>query len=145
VNGAGADPLFDYLKSEKAGIFGSTDIKWNCEPSPPAQPRTRPRSHPPALPLSSGTAAGGATAAARGAAAVRAPPCLWRGPQGCPPRPWPVAPSPRSLTLSCPRLPPRAPPVSKFLVNKEGDVVGRYAPTTTPGSLEKEIQKLLAA
>jgi glutathione peroxidase len=30
VNGASADPLFDYLKSEKAGIFGSTDIKWNC-------------------------------------------------------------------------------------------------------------------
>jgi glutathione peroxidase-family protein len=30
-------------------------------------------------------------------------------------------------------------------VNKEGEVVGRYAPTTTPASLEKEIQKLLAA
>ncbi|KAI8463516.1 MAG: glutathione peroxidase [Monoraphidium minutum] len=64
VNGASADPLFDYLKSEKAGLFGSQDIKWNF---------------------------------------------------------------------------------SKFLVNKEGEVVGRYAPTTTPGQLEKEIQKLLAA
>jgi len=34
--------------------------------------------------------------------------------------------------------------VSKFLVNKDGTVVGRYAPTTTPASLEKEIEKLLA-
>lgn len=64
VNGPSADPLFNYLKSEKAGIFGSQDIKWNF---------------------------------------------------------------------------------SKFLVNKDGEVVGRYAPTTTPASLEKEIEKLLAA
>lgn len=64
VNGGGADPLFDFLKSEKAGIFGTQDIKWNF---------------------------------------------------------------------------------SKFLVNREGDVVGRYAPTTTPAQLEKEIEKLLAA
>lgn len=63
VNGASADPLFDFLKSEKAGLFGSQDIKWNF---------------------------------------------------------------------------------SKFLVNKDGTVVGRYAPTTTPASLEKEIEKLLA-
>lgn len=64
VNGSSADPLFDYLKSEKGGIFGTQDIKWNF---------------------------------------------------------------------------------SKFLINKEGAVVGRYAPTTTPASLEKEIEKLLAA
>src|ERR1700759_3395293 len=29
VNGANAHPLYDYLKGEKAGIFGSTRIKWN--------------------------------------------------------------------------------------------------------------------
>jgi glutathione peroxidase len=29
VNGASADPLFDFLKNEKAGLFGSKDIKWN--------------------------------------------------------------------------------------------------------------------
>ena len=27
VNGSGAEPLFDWLKNEKAGIFGSKDIK----------------------------------------------------------------------------------------------------------------------
>lgn len=32
---------------------------------------------------------------------------------------------------------------TKFLVNKEGDVVKRYAPTDTPESLEKDIAKLL--
>ena len=29
VNGASADPLFDYLKSAKGGFLGSKDIKWN--------------------------------------------------------------------------------------------------------------------
>ncbi|KAJ6849870.1 putative phospholipid hydroperoxide glutathione peroxidase [Iris pallida] len=33
---------------------------------------------------------------------------------------------------------------TKFLVNKEGRVVDRYAPTTTPLSIEKDIKKLLA-
>lgn len=32
---------------------------------------------------------------------------------------------------------------TKFLVNKKGEVVGRYAPTTTPKKIEKEIQALL--
>ncbi|MBY8823003.1 glutathione peroxidase [Sphingomonas colocasiae] len=29
VNGPGADPLYDYLKSEKPGLLGSKAIKWN--------------------------------------------------------------------------------------------------------------------
>ena len=29
VNGAGASPLFDWLKSEKPGLMGSKAIKWN--------------------------------------------------------------------------------------------------------------------
>ncbi|XP_020526541.1 probable phospholipid hydroperoxide glutathione peroxidase isoform X2 [Amborella trichopoda] len=33
---------------------------------------------------------------------------------------------------------------SKFLVDKEGHVVDRYAPTTSPLSIEKDIKKLLA-
>ena len=33
---------------------------------------------------------------------------------------------------------------TKFLVNKQGHVVSRYAPTTSPANLETEIQKLLA-
>jgi hypothetical protein len=49
-----------------------------------------------------------------------------------------------SLITRPPARPPH-PPVSKFLVSKDGDVVGRYAPTTTPTSLEREIEKLLAA
>ncbi len=32
---------------------------------------------------------------------------------------------------------------TKFLVNKDGDVVSRYAPTKTPESIEKDIVKLL--
>lgn len=32
---------------------------------------------------------------------------------------------------------------TKFLVNKDGDVVKRYSPTDTPESLEKDIAKLL--
>ncbi|KAH9775626.1 putative phospholipid hydroperoxide glutathione peroxidase 6 [Citrus sinensis] len=32
---------------------------------------------------------------------------------------------------------------SKFLVDKEGNVVERYAPTTSPLSIEKDIKKLL--
>lgn len=32
---------------------------------------------------------------------------------------------------------------TKFLVDKDGNVVGRYAPTVTPESLEKDIEKLL--
>ncbi|XP_073298764.1 probable phospholipid hydroperoxide glutathione peroxidase [Primulina huaijiensis] len=32
---------------------------------------------------------------------------------------------------------------SKFLVDKEGRVVDRYAPTTSPSSIEKDIKKLL--
>jgi glutathione peroxidase len=33
---------------------------------------------------------------------------------------------------------------TKFLVDKNGKVVGRYAPTVTPESLEKDIERLLA-
>ncbi len=32
---------------------------------------------------------------------------------------------------------------TKFLVNRNGEVVGRYAPNATPQSLEKDIEKLL--
>ena len=32
---------------------------------------------------------------------------------------------------------------TKFLVDKEGKVVGRYAPTVSPESLEKDIERLL--
>ncbi|CAI0476310.1 unnamed protein product, partial [Linum tenue] len=32
---------------------------------------------------------------------------------------------------------------TKFLVNKEGEVVERYAPTTSPLSMEKDVKKLL--
>ncbi|KAG1371013.1 putative glutathione peroxidase 4 [Cocos nucifera] len=32
---------------------------------------------------------------------------------------------------------------TKFLVDKEGKVIGRYAPTTSPSSIEKDIQKAL--
>ncbi|KAG2442274.1 hypothetical protein HXX76_002361 [Chlamydomonas incerta] len=61
VNGPGAEPLFDWLKTQKGGILTS-DIKWNF---------------------------------------------------------------------------------SKFLVNKEGDVVGRYGSTSAPLSLENDIKKAL--
>ncbi|KAF8072821.1 GPXMC1 [Scenedesmus sp. PABB004] len=61
VNGSGADPVFDWLKKEKGGIFNS-ELKWNF---------------------------------------------------------------------------------SKFLINREGAVVGRFGSTTTPEQLEAEIVKLL--
>ncbi|KAG2433566.1 hypothetical protein HYH02_012683 [Chlamydomonas schloesseri] len=61
VNGPGAEPLFDWLKTQKGGLLTS-DIKWNF---------------------------------------------------------------------------------SKFLVNKEGDVVGRYGSTSSPLSLENDIKKAL--
>ncbi|PHT92433.1 putative phospholipid hydroperoxide glutathione peroxidase [Capsicum annuum] len=32
---------------------------------------------------------------------------------------------------------------SKFLIDKEGNVVDRYSPTTSPASMEKDIKKLL--
>jgi glutathione peroxidase len=32
---------------------------------------------------------------------------------------------------------------TKFLVGKDGQVVGRFAPQTTPAALEKEVEKLL--
>lgn len=34
---------------------------------------------------------------------------------------------------------------TKFLVDKDGNVVGRYAPTDKPESIEKDIEKLLEA
>ncbi|PNW85678.1 hypothetical protein CHLRE_03g197750v5 [Chlamydomonas reinhardtii] len=61
VNGPGAEPLFDWLKTQKGGLLTS-DIKWNF---------------------------------------------------------------------------------SKFLINKEGDVVGRYGSTSSPLSLENDIKKAL--
>lgn len=33
---------------------------------------------------------------------------------------------------------------TKFLVSRKGDVIDRYAPTTTPASLEKDVEKALA-
>lgn len=79
-------------------------------------------------------------------------PCNWEAstpdPRGCP------VPSfhPPTHQLLMPNPHPHPPKqiwshrnFSKFLINKEGAVVGRYAPTTTPASLEKEIEKLLSA
>jgi glutathione peroxidase len=63
VNGAETHPLYQYLKSEQTGLFGSESIKWNF---------------------------------------------------------------------------------TKFLVNREGQVLQRYAPTDTPEAIEKDIVKLLA-
>jgi len=34
---------------------------------------------------------------------------------------------------------------TKFLVDRQGDVIGRYAPTTTPASLETDVVKALDA
>jgi len=62
VNGAGADPLFAWLKAEKPGLLGLTGIKWNF---------------------------------------------------------------------------------TKFLVDRTGAVVQRYAPTTKPEDIERDIEKLL--
>jgi len=62
VNGSGADPLYDYLKSAKPGLMGTTAIKWNF---------------------------------------------------------------------------------TKFLVDREGKPVKRYAPTDSPESIEKDIVALL--
>ena len=62
VNGAGADPLFERLKSDAPGLLGSKAIKWNF---------------------------------------------------------------------------------TKFLVGRDGEVVDRYAPTTKPEDIRKDIEKLL--
>ncbi len=62
VNGADADPLFDWLKKEAPGLMGSKRIKWNF---------------------------------------------------------------------------------TKFLIDREGNVVKRYAPTDTPKSMRRDIEKLL--
>jgi glutathione peroxidase len=62
VNGPEAAPLYDWLKSEKKGLMGSTSIKWNF---------------------------------------------------------------------------------TKFLINREGEVVKRYGPQDTPASIGKDIEKLL--
>lgn len=32
---------------------------------------------------------------------------------------------------------------TKFLINRQGEVVGRYEPTTTPASMAGDIEKLL--
>jgi glutathione peroxidase len=63
VNGAGAHPLFRWLKSEKAGVFGTEAIKWNF---------------------------------------------------------------------------------TKFLVDRTGQVVKRYAPNDTPDAIDKDVSALLA-
>ena len=62
VNGAGADPLFELLKSDAPGVLGSKAIKWNF---------------------------------------------------------------------------------TKFLIGRDGEVVDRYAPTTKPEDIRKDIEKLL--
>jgi glutathione peroxidase len=62
VNGAEASPLFDWMKSEKKGLMGSTSIKWNF---------------------------------------------------------------------------------TKFLIDRQGNVVKRYAPTDKPEAIAKDIEKLL--
>ncbi len=64
VNGAGAHPVFAFLKGEKSGLLGTEAIKWNF---------------------------------------------------------------------------------TKFLVDQQGRVVERYAPTTTPASLKRDIEALLTA
>ncbi len=64
VNGDGAHPLFQYLKSAAPGLLGTKDIKWNF---------------------------------------------------------------------------------TKFLVGRDGRVVDRYAPTTRPDAMKKDIEKLLKA
>jgi glutathione peroxidase len=64
VNGPGADPLFEHLKTEKKGLLGSAAIKWNF---------------------------------------------------------------------------------TKFLIGKDGKVLGRFAPTTKPEDLEGAVAKALAA
>ena len=62
VNGAGASPLYDWMKAEAPGLMGSKSVKWNF---------------------------------------------------------------------------------TKFLVDRNGKVVRRYAPTDAPAAIEKDIQKLL--
>ena len=62
VNGAGASPLYDWMKAEAPGLMGSKSVKWNF---------------------------------------------------------------------------------TKFLVDRDGKVVRRYAPTDAPAAIEKDIQKLL--
>ncbi|WP_324075861.1 MAG: glutathione peroxidase [Erythrobacter sp.] len=62
VNGADASPLFDWMKSEKKGLMGTTAIKWNF---------------------------------------------------------------------------------TKFLIDRQGNVVKRYAPTDKPDAIAKDIEKLL--
>lgn len=62
VNGAGAHPLYQFLKGEKPGVLGTEAIKWNF---------------------------------------------------------------------------------TKFLVNREGQVIKRYAPTDTPEKIKSDIQKLI--
>lgn len=62
VNGAGASPLYDWMKKEAPGLMGSKSVKWNF---------------------------------------------------------------------------------TKFLIDREGNVVRRYAPTDAPASIEKDIEKLL--
>ena len=62
VNGAGASPLFDWMKQEAKGLMGSTSIKWNF---------------------------------------------------------------------------------TKFLIDRQGNVVKRYGPQDTPASIAKDIEKLL--
>jgi glutathione peroxidase len=62
VNGAGASPLYDWMKAEAPGLMGSKSVKWNF---------------------------------------------------------------------------------TKFLIDRDGKVVRRYAPTDAPAAIEKDIQKLL--
>ena len=62
VNGADASPLFDWMKSEKKGLMGTTAIKWNF---------------------------------------------------------------------------------TKFLIDRQGNVVKRYAPTDKPEAIARDIEKLL--
>ena len=62
VNGAGASPLYDWMKSEAKGLMGSTSVKWNF---------------------------------------------------------------------------------TKFLIDRQGNVVKRYAPTDKPESIARDIEKLL--
>jgi glutathione peroxidase len=50
--------------------------------------------------------------------------------------------------LLTPRPPPLAlnslsPSAAKFLVDKKGNVIERYAPTTDPAAIRKDIEKLL--
>ena len=113
VNGANADPLWTYLKTKKSGLLGFSGMCVGCARSPCALYCPYPF-HRPSPPL--------------------------------PPRALPSCAlyCPYPLHRPCPCLPPRSKwNFSKFLIDQKGEVIERYAPTTTPAAIEKDIRALL--